>query len=502
MYEANNNRSKLISFDYGLRSRLLLLLAVMLLPFIAFSAYQAYSSYDKRTEMILSENERDARETAGNVDELVQSTIDLLVATSQSQAATEQNFPELKRWFNEISTKYPYYKNIIYVDLDGNIRAAARNYTKPDGEVIANVSDTVYYQRSLKAEGVAYGNFMYGYLSRRPVIHITHPVFSKDNKVGFIAVAFDLKRLQERIVTTNVTEGTEISVFDQNGTVIARTLDPDRWVGKCLKTSDIFSKGQDGTKHIKAPGPDGIVRVMSFHKTSKAPWLVTVCFEDAAIRNQSLSELFKQLALFVPLLLVAIFGWLWIGRDVDGLYKAARHLSLLDPVTSLGSYQKFNQDLHKDIARAKHQMQSLSMLILDIDGFQRFNEENGYHYSNRALVQVADIVRDNLRDTDFAYRHGGDEISLLLTDTDELDATEFAARVKTKVSESTFATKDGSLVGLTISVGIATYPVDASSADYLVECASEALFIAKGTGNSIATYSQTQRPRKVKEGSG
>lgn len=443
---------------------------------------------------------RDAIDVANNADDLVQSASDLLIAISKSAPAHEQNFVELKRWFNEISKKYPYYKNIIFVDMDGNIRAAAHNYTKPDGEIIANVKQTAYYKRSLKATGLAYGDFMLSVLSNKPVIHITYPVYDNAGKrLGFVAMAFDLSRLQHRIVTANISKGSEVSVFDQNGTVIARTLEPSNWIGKCFKSSDMFKVAKSGMKNVTGPGPDGVVRLTSFHATKRAPWMVAVCYDKEAIRNQALGDLYRQLALFVPLLLVAIMGWLWIGGDVDGLYKAARRLSLTDPTTSLGSFQKFNQDLVKDIARAKRHLQSLSLMLVDIDGFKQFNEENGFLHGNRALEKIADIIRDELRDTDFAYRYGGDEVCLLLSDTDELDAQEFAERVQRKVAQGGFVNKEKRLVGLSVSIGIATYPLDASDAEGLVQCATEALFDAKGQGETVA-YSQTPRPSRVKKG--
>jgi len=501
MLKQNVKESESNPFDYGLRSRLLLLLVVMLLPFIAFSLYHSYYSYHQLLRDKIAENKRDAVEVANNVDELIQSTADLLVALSYSQHAQEQNFGELKKWFNNIAAKYPYYKNIIFVDLDGNIRAAAYTYTKPDGEVIANVKKTAYYERSINSNDLAYGDFMYAILSKEPVIHISYPVYKNSERLGFVAIAFDLTRLQKRVVTSNISEGSEISVFDQNGTVIARSLDPQRWVGQCFKTSNIFTAAQQGSENITAPGPDGITRVMSFQKISKAPWFITVCYDKDTLRSQALGELLKQMGLFIPLLLVAVGGWLWISRDVDILYKAARRLSLTDPMTSLGSFQKFNHDLSKDIAKARRQMQPLSLLLISIDNFKQFNEDNGYQYGNRALLRVADIVRNSLRDTDFAYRYGVNEISLLITATDELDAQEFAERIRDKISQAKFLTKSGQDGELKISIGITTYPLDASDGDGLVKCAADALLEAKESSDgNIVTYSQTLRPSRAIKG--
>lgn len=493
------------SFDYGLRSRLLLLLVFMLLPFLVFSTYQAYQGYNQFLQEKRAENVRDASEIAHNVDELVQSTADLLVAISNSKPAREQDFGELKGWFSSVYKKYPYYKNIIYVDLKGNIRAAARTYTKPDGEIIANIKNTPYYKRSLKATGLAYGDFMYAVLSKKPVIHITYPVFGlKHERLGFIAVAFDLSHLQRRIITVNVAEGSDVSIFDQNKTIIARTIDPQHWTGKSFKACDVFQNRQDALPSVTAPGPDGVVRVMSFQNTKLTPWLVAVCFDAAMLRNQAIKEVLSQLYLFLPLFLVAVIGWMWIGRDVDGLYKAARKLSVADPMTGLGSFVKFNQDLAKDIAQTKRQMKSLSLLLINIDRFKVFNQVNGYQYGNRAIIKIAGIIQENLRDTDFAYRYGGDEFSLILIDTDELDALEFAERVQKKMNQSGFATRDGKQSTLSISIGVATYPLDASDTDGLVQCAVEALFEAKkeNSGVGIVSYAQTFNAPKKKKDSG
>lgn len=503
MFQLNNDTSKPAPFTYSLRSRLLLLLVVMLLPLILFSVYQAYLSYEQLTTQILADNARDAKEVGNNIDDLIQSTADLLVAISSSQPAQEQNYGELKQWFATVAKKYPYYKNIIYVDLDGNIRAAAYNYTKKDGKVIANVSNTAYYKRSLSSDGLAYGDFMLGILSNKPVIHITYPVEIDGEKVAFVSVAFDLARLQERIVTSNITEGSEISVFDQNGTVIARTLDPKRWVGKCFKTSDIFASAASGKKNLTAPGPDGIVRLMTFQGTDMTPWVVTVCYEEAAIRKLAANNLLNELALFVPLLLVALFGWVMIGRDVDKRYKTARRLSMTDPKTSLGSFLKFNHDLEQDIARAKHHMQSMALLVLGVQGLREMKQGVAYEYGNEVLIGIADIIRNHLRDTDFAYRFDSDELSILLTSTDEFDAYEFAQHLVDEVEASNLLKKHDWNEKLDIAIGIAIYPLDASTADCVVQCVTEALHDAKASETTkIFAYSQTQRPRKVKESTG
>lgn len=505
MHKDNNFDQGFNSFDYGLRSRLLLLLIFMLLPFLVFSTYQAYQGYNQFMKEKRAVNMRDASEIAHNVDELVQSTADLLIAVSKSKPAIEQDFSELKQWFGSVYKKYPYYKNIIYVDLEGNIRAAARTYTKPDGEIIANVKNTQYYKRSLKANGLAYGDFMYAVLSKKPVIHITYPVFGlKHERLGFIAVAFDLSHLQKRIITVNVAEGSDVTVFDQNKTIIARTLDPQNWIGKSFKACDVFQKKQNTLGSITAPGPDGVVRIMSFHNTKLTPWLVAVCFDAAMLRNQAIKEALSQLYLFLPLFFVAVIGWMWIGRDVDRLYKAARRLSVSDPMTGLGSFVKFNKDLAKDIAQAKRQMKSFSLIVINIDNFKEFNQVNGYHYGNRALIKVSDIIQGELRDTDFAYRYGGDEFSLILIDTDELDAMELAERIQGKIRQSVFATRDGRESNLSISIGIATYPLDASDADGLIQCAAEALFEAKKekSGGITVTYTQTFNAPKKKKDSG
>lgn len=503
MFQLNNDTSKPAPFTYSLRSRLLLLLVVMLLPLILFSVYQAYLSYEQLTKQILTDNARDAKEVGNNIDELIQSTADLLVAISSSRPAQEQNFGELKQWFGAVAKEYPYYKNIIYVDLDGNIRAAASTFTKKDGKIIANVGNTAYYKRSLTAEGLAYGDFMLGILSNKPVIHITYPVEREGEKIAFVAIAFDLARLQERIVTSNITEGSEITVFDQNGTVIARTLNPSQWVGKCFKSSDIFTAATGGEKNITAPGPDGIVRLMTFQKTETTPWVVTVCFNESSIRNLAVNNLLKELTLFVPLLLVALFGWVLIGRDVDKRYKAARRLSMTDPLTSLGSFLKFNHDLEQDIARAKHNMQSMALLLVDVRGLREMKQGVAYEYGNEVLIGMADIIRNNLRDTDSAYRFDSDEISVLLSSTDELDAYEFAQHLVDEIAVSDLLKKHDWNEKLDIAIGIAVYPLDASSADCIVLCATEALHDAKASEHTkIFTYSQTQRPRKIKESAG
>lgn len=159
-------------------------------------------------------------------------------------------------------------------------------------------------------------------------------------------------------------------------------------------------------------------------------------------------------------------------------------LSVTDDLTGLYNSRYLNQVLRRESKRAQRSGRPLSLLFLDLDGFKNVNDKHGHLCGSRALVEAAMVIRRCARETDIAARFGGDEFSVVLPDTGSDGAMAVAERVRERISEHGFLAADGLQVRLTASVGVATLPDVASSAEDLIKAADTAMYKVKAAGKN------------------
>src|ERR687896_662669 len=181
------------------------------------------------------------------------------------------------------------------------------------------------------------------------------------------------------------------------------------------------------------------------------------------------------IALVGPLVAIALYQ-----RSVYSALKAMR-LALTDPLTGLGNHRHFHERLQRELKNAEEQHAPLTLCFIDIDDFKKINDRFGHPSGDRVLSQVA----GRLRQGGEAFRLGGDEFALLLTDHDEGAALAAAHSVVERIASSDF----DHIGTVTVSAGLATYPVQGHGRDELVRLADSALYWAKEHGkNRVRLY--------------
>jgi diguanylate cyclase (GGDEF)-like protein len=164
--------------------------------------------------------------------------------------------------------------------------------------------------------------------------------------------------------------------------------------------------------------------------------------------------------------------------------KRAEALSVTDDLTHLYNSRYLNQVLRRETKRASRSGRPLSLLFIDLDGFKGVNDTHGHLFGSRALVEAAGLIRSSARETDIAARFGGDEFAVILPDTGGEGAFAVGERIRERVAGHHFLAGDGLDVHLTASVGVATLPDVAASADELVEAADKAMYRVKDSGKN------------------
>jgi len=164
--------------------------------------------------------------------------------------------------------------------------------------------------------------------------------------------------------------------------------------------------------------------------------------------------------------------------------KRAEALSVTDDLTHLYNSRFLNAILHKETKRASRSGRPLSLLFIDLDGFKTVNDSHGHLFGSRALVEAAAVIKASARETDVVARFGGDEFSLVLPDTGSDGALAVGERIRERIAEHEFLHAEGFDMKLTVSVGVATLPDVAMTAESLIQAADQAMYYVKDRGKN------------------
>ncbi|MFH1502929.1 MAG: diguanylate cyclase [Candidatus Eisenbacteria bacterium] len=167
-----------------------------------------------------------------------------------------------------------------------------------------------------------------------------------------------------------------------------------------------------------------------------------------------------------------------------------KELSRKDGLTDLYNHRFFHQLLDTEVSRALRYNRVVSLLMIDIDNFKRFNDTHGHPSGDIALKKLARLLQDASRSCDFVARYGGEEFAIIAPEASADAARRMAERVRELVAEATFEGEEAMPGGnLTISIGVATVPMQASDKCELVERADQALYRSKAMGrNRVMVY--------------
>ncbi|MDR3565868.1 MAG: sensor domain-containing diguanylate cyclase [Negativicutes bacterium] len=163
--------------------------------------------------------------------------------------------------------------------------------------------------------------------------------------------------------------------------------------------------------------------------------------------------------------------------------------AITDALTGHYNYRYFVDLLDREFKRALRYRRPLSLMMLDVDHFKKYNDTQGHVLGNEVLRQVAMIIKQNCRDVDFLVRYGGEEFAVLFPETGLSEAYLVAERIRAAVAEFPFVGRHVQPGGeLTVSIGVAAYPQDSNTDKELLKHADTALYLAKRSRRNCVIY--------------
>ena len=168
------------------------------------------------------------------------------------------------------------------------------------------------------------------------------------------------------------------------------------------------------------------------------------------------------------------------------LREKLRRLSIRDPLTGLFNRRYLEETIDRELPRAARRERPLSVLMLDVDHFKKFNDTHGHHAADDVLRILGSTLMAAVRDDDIVCRFGGEEIVLILPECDLASAVERADRLRELVYRATGGK-------ITVSIGVSEYPGDGTTWEQLLQTADKALYKAKKGGRNIVVSSGSLR---------
>jgi two-component system cell cycle response regulator len=251
---------------------------------------------------------------------------------------------------------------------------------------------------------------------------------------------------------------------------------------------------------VKIPSMDGLELTTQIRKMYDADVIVMAGFSDDCTFEDIIAKGASEL-LFKPVNISELYTrikrvlrekTIILERNtaIQKLRESEQYyqeLSTTDGLTKIFNTRQFYSNLRTEIERSRRYNHPLTVLMFDIDDFKRYNDTYGHLEGDKVLVRFAEIIKDCLRQSDTAYRYGGEEFSVILPVTAGEQGVSAAERVRTMLRTEVFMPRSGSKVRVTVSIGAAEYLKDEDMMVFLRR-ADQNLYKAKAAGKDQVCY--------------
>ncbi len=356
---------------WGIQQKLLAISLVILTPVVGYTAYlflQRLQATKARSAEIVQDT---ARQAARELEHVIGTTERLLTLLSTHPDVDPRRRQETIRFFERLLTQHPFYENIVAIDPSHNVFARAYG-----ADVKVDVQKAPWYQRSLVTDGLFVSGPGIDKTKDKPIVFFAYPRRDREGKrVGTVGVAMGLLLIQNAFAGTPIPPGAHVALLNAQGKMLARTQDPEKWVGKQTSSPEAVSAMLvQGSGTAEKTSVDGTRVIMGFKAIPGPNWVVLAAYPKSTAYEAVLTDLKVLLLTFIPAfgltLLLAVGLTRRIARPIRRLTAGAKLLAAgqnpaevavasRDETGELA--QAFNA-MAREIARRVHELSAINAI--------------------------------------------------------------------------------------------------------------------------------------------
>ena len=510
-------RKKRLTRPISLRSSLLLLVFVCVIPSIILGTYLAVDNYQLYRQKLYSDTHALARHLIDDVGRelaAVESGLKVLATSETLRNGDLRSFHQIAK--NAVPALIGY--NYVLIDRDGR---QVLNTLVPYGSPLPTTGNPPQLSRIFTERKAVLSDYFIGPVTGKPALAMGVPVIDANGEVRYsLNIGLEPSQLNHLLKRQALPDGWLAALIDSSGTIVGRTREESQFIGQKAVPDLVRGVATQQNGVLQTVTKEGDKVVTAFASSSAWKWAVAVGAPKELIETQMNRTVLSVLLTTLSILTIA--SWIAVSiirrltHSVDELNKAAlainngkpvklpetqlieanaighaivraseltsevHHRAYHDPLTELGNRALFFAFLDNSLARAQRDDGIFSLLMLDLDHFKEVNDKEGHAVGDAVLQETAERIRAEIRTEDMAARLGGDEFAVLLVDTDR----ERAMRVARRLSLSLASRYEASAIPISASIGVVTWQPGIDSGATMLEMADKALYQVKARGKN------------------
>jgi diguanylate cyclase (GGDEF)-like protein len=498
-----------------IRSRVILLVMACIIPASLMVVVLLAYDYRQDRERVIQESMATARAIMSAVDrDMAGMQAALLALATSPHLASNDLAAFYEQAMDVLNTQKS--DNIVLLDQTGQ---QLLNTLRPFGSKLPSDTNPALLQVFKTGQPVT-ADIFWGPVRKEFVLVVAVPVYRGDTIIYALAAAVWPERLSGLLAQQRLAAGKIGAIFDSTGTVVARTNQTDRLVGKKGSADMVARMAQVAEGSVETQTVEGIPVLSVFSRSAISNWTVAIDIPAKDLTNDLIYALWWLVAC-TAILLASSLAVAWaigskiasaihllaapalalgsgktvtvpalqlkeadeVGRALtkaSAMLAVAQHRANHDMLTGLANRALFDEILSHQLAICRRTNEDLAIVYIDLDGFKPVNDRHGHAAGDEVLCMVAARLKSSIRESDLAARLGGDEFGLILVNTG-LEAAQVLAH--TLMDSLSLPYSIGSLkLEISASIGIACYPESGTAREALSLRADEAMYKAKAAG--------------------
>lgn len=492
----------------SLTSRTVVFVTIVCLGLVAIDGWNSWQSrllHLRQMSVATSNLARAMAQQADDQIKLADTVLVGLVERIESEGAGPAEVARLREFLAVRVAQLPQLDGLHIYDEAGNWVANSRQIWPQN----LNNADREYFQfhRANTGRGPHIGVPVTSRTNGRSLVPVSRRINHADGSFAGVALAtIRVDFFVNFYASLDIGQDGALGLIREDGTMITRRPYSPSTAGRDMRGSDLFqayrSRGPVGTAYIRS-AQDGVLRLNSFRRLPNYPLFVAASLsKDEILADWWRETLWHSAGVLLLVLVVGAVGWRLVkqfelqvqtegelrrARDaLETLNRTLHALAMEDGLTGLANRRKFDVTLDTEIGRAVRDASTLALIMIDVDCFKQYNDIYGHAAGDECLQKIGRTVAALAarRPGDLAARYGGEELAVLLPNTDVQGAVLLAERIRNAVRDLKIAHAGVENGFVTLSAGVeALRPsVLSGQSKELIEAADKALYQAKIEG--------------------